>query len=154
MFSWPSSTKLLNTCGEAQSVFSICWRNGDWRAQHSRETGRKGSGIMWSDCPGDQRGWTSLLCPCLSFLSVNVFVFICTLLTLNMSSHWVETWPGSHDGAGGLGFMASSCVSRGLCVRSVVIWGKADVFQGCFCSHSSSLYCDVCWCELSSLLPF
>lgn len=53
-------------------------------------TAEKDSGIMWSDCPGDQRGWTSLLCPCLSFLSVNVFVFICTLLALNVSSHWGE----------------------------------------------------------------
>lgn len=67
VFSWPSSTKLLNTCGEAQSVFSTCWRNGDRRAQHSRETAEKDLGIMCSDCPADQSGWTSPLCPCLSF---------------------------------------------------------------------------------------
>lgn len=50
----------------------------------------------------------------------------------------------------GLGLRASSLVSCGLCVRSNVIWGRAEVFQGCFCSHTSNLYCSVCSAGVSS----
>lgn len=148
-----SSTKLLNTSGEAQSVFSTCWRNGGWKAHHSRETAEKDLGLTCLDCLASRLD--GLLC-CVHvspFRSIDGFVFICTLLTLNISSHCGKNlawWLWWSWGSG----LKGSWVSWGLCVRSNVIWGRAEVFQGCFCGHSSNVYCSAYWFELSSLLPF
>lgn len=64
----------------------------------------------------------------------------------------VRTWPGGHCWSWESGLKGQLLGPGTVCEIRCDL--SPEVFQGCFCSHSSNRYCSGCWCELPSLLPF